>query len=375
MFAVNISFSASPVSQNNPQTSQARQQSDSRKPVNTALPLVTQPARTTHIFPGRGLRRHAHELKRASSCPGQRVRAHSSQDSIVSTDNDVANQTPEDPTQSAAAKPTETQSSTSKPADTQSTASVFEDVVQSRYSSKRFDSTKPLPEGVLQRCLATASRAPTGFNLQPYVAIVVTDQERKAKLSKAMLGPNIQRVKDAPATVIFAADNASCRLIPKTVKMLKEAGAPPAYLKVLPFYIGIFSGGFGFLSRIPFLRSLFNFIGFIARKIAFLFATYIMAVPAVSSTETWSIKQSMIPASVFMLACTSHGLATCPMEGFDARRLRSAINLPHRYSPAVAFAVGYPAGDEQRGKSPRFPPEDLFFDNQFGVPLTGVPVM
>lgn len=48
-----------------------------------------------------------------------------------------------------------------------------------------------------------------------------------------------------------------------------------------------------------------------------------------------------------LLAATSHGLATCPMEGFDMRRMRKALRIPLRYSVPIVVCIGYPS-EEQR---------------------------
>lgn len=44
-----------------------------------------------------------------------------------------------------------------------------------------------------------------------------------------------------------------------------------------------------------------------------------------------------------LLAATAHGLASCPMEGFDMRRLRKAFHLPMRYSVPIVVGIGYPS--------------------------------
>lgn len=32
----------------------------------------------------------------------------------------------------------------------------------------------------------------------------------------------------------------------------------------------------------------------------------------------------------YMLAASSYGISTCPMEGFDGRRLKHVLNIPER---------------------------------------------
>ncbi|CAN0413565.1 unnamed protein product, partial [Ectocarpus sp. 13 AM-2016] len=44
-----------------------------------------------------------------------------------------------------------------------------------------------------RKVLALVLRAPSGFNIQPYECIVVTSDEAKQKLSRAMLGQNRER--------------------------------------------------------------------------------------------------------------------------------------------------------------------------------------
>ena len=74
---------------------------------------------------------------------------------------------------------------------------------------------------------------------------------------------------DAPVTVVWAADNRSAALVPKALDLMRRDGAPEAYLRIVPVYINLFAGGFGFLAKLPPLRALFNFIGYITRKVWF----------------------------------------------------------------------------------------------------------
>ena len=99
------------------------------------------------------------------------------------------------------------------------------------------------------------------------------------------------------------------------------------------------------------------------------------AVPQPIRAEAWALKGCMLAAQSYMLAATAHGLATAPMEGFDAERLRVYLDVPDRYSLPLVVATGYaPEGDVPR-PSPRLPPEEVFFEDCFGGPMTrGLPV-
>lgn len=87
-----------------------------------------------------------------------------------------------------------------------------------------------------------------------------------------------------------------------------------------------------------------------------------------------------------MLAAAAHGLDTCPMEGFDGRRIQQALRIPaQRYTIPLVVATGY-AKPEDKAKaaekggggnrrSPRFPPETVVFKECFGKGWKGIPVL
>ncbi|CAN0403000.1 unnamed protein product, partial [Ectocarpus fasciculatus] len=67
-----------------------------------------------------------------------------------------------------------------------SDAEAFERVTLARRSTQHFDRRRPVPDDVLKKVVALVLGTPSGFNAQPYECIVVTSDEAKHKLSKAM---------------------------------------------------------------------------------------------------------------------------------------------------------------------------------------------
>ena len=132
------------------------------------------------------------------------------------------------------------------------------------------------------------------------------------------------------------------------------------------------------LSQLPLILSLFAGEGSLAN----VFKRNLMStmsplrpMPTINSTESWSFKQTMLATQTYILAATSLGLATCPMEGFDGQRLQSLLQIPDRYSIPVVIATGYAAEGSIPKRSPRLPPEEVVFEGKFGNPLPGVPAM
>ncbi|RKE18453.1 nitroreductase family protein [Streptomyces sp. TLI_171] len=61
---------------------------------------------------------------------------------------------------------------------------AFHQVMAQRRTVRDY-STRPLPEGVLEAAIRTASTAPSGAHVQPWRFVVVTDPERKRRLREA----------------------------------------------------------------------------------------------------------------------------------------------------------------------------------------------
>lgn len=90
------------------------------------------------------------------------------------------------------------------------------------------------------------------------------------------------------------------------------------------------------------------------------------------------------PTAWYMLAAAAHGLDTCPMEGFDGRRIQLALRIPApRYAIPLVVATGYAKPEERakavaprsKGRSPRFPPETVVFRECFGTGFKGIPML
>ncbi|KAG7397524.1 hypothetical protein PHYBOEH_000676 [Phytophthora boehmeriae] len=224
--------------------------------------------------------------------------------------------------------------------------------IQDRYACKAF-LTDPVPEQTLQEILKLTLRAPTGFNTQPYACVLVRKQADRERLAEAMMDSNVRKVKEAPVVAVFAADCEPTKRVPRLQKMLADSGAPTDFVHNLPHFVRLFSGE-----------------GMAASAIRAAIATALsplQPVPSDVSTEAWAFKQTTFAAATFLYAAQTHGVATCPMEGFDQIRVRNALDIPDRYSIPVVVAMGYPNPAAAPAKpSVRLEPTEVFFDGKFG---------
>ncbi|EKF39034.1 nitroreductase [Trypanosoma cruzi marinkellei] len=240
--------------------------------------------------------------------------------------------------------PSSSSSSSSLPLD------AMKRVVHERRSCKRFDPTKPIDLDVVSELLAMTIRAPTSLNLQPWVAVVIHEEEQRETLSRAALGQ--PQPRDAPVTVVFAGD------------MEPEINAP-AVLEM-----GLESGYYHSLYGAPYLRHAYYLLHggpceVMSHVKAIVSAWYsestgnaMLSVPRNKQAYAW--KQVMIPATTFLYLATAAGFDTAILEGFDEAQVRRVAGLPPRFTVPVIISVGYGAKNGFHSvRSPRFPTKHL----------------
>ena len=211
---------------------------------------------------------------------------------------------------------------------------AFHHLAESRRATRHFK-PDPLPDGLLHRLLDTTRWAPSGYNLQPTHFVVVTDPALKPALQAASMDQ--KQITEAPATVVFLGDRRVAQNnLYKILKHEREAGSiDDQYERTVRSYVSLAFGqgplGFGWLWK----ATLAPLLGLVRP---------VPSIPTVHK-RYWLAKQTMLSAMVFMLAAQSAGLATCPMEGFDERRVRRALGIPADFVVCLVVPVGYGADD------------------------------
>lgn len=208
----------------------------------------------------------------------------------------------------------------------------FTKIVKARRATRHF-TPRPLPDRMLDQLLDAARWAPSGYNLQPTHFVVVTDADRRAPLRAACMDQ--QQITEAAAVVVFCGDKLVARNhFEAALAADRQAGAiAPDYEKVLRRYVPL-AFNVGPLG-----------LGWLAKALLPLLAGWFVPVPSIPAVHRryWLSKQASLAAMTFMLAATAAGLATCPVEGFDERRVRKALGIPRSVVPVVVVPVGYSA--------------------------------
>ncbi|CAC9443631.1 nitroreductase-like protein [Leishmania donovani] len=214
---------------------------------------------------------------------------------------------------------------------------AVEAVVRARWTCRQFDTAKPIDLDTLKRVLAATTRAPTGFNLQGWHAVVVTNTAVREQLFKAALGQ--PQVLQAPATVVFVGDTEPERNAPQALEMGLETGyySPlygAAYLRNIYYFM---HGG-------P-MQSMAAVKSVVSAWYSQAAGTPLISVPVSRAGYAW--KQTMIPATTFVNLCAAAGWDTCMMEGIDEDAVKRALGVPaERYTVPVIISVGYATAAE-----------------------------
>jgi nitroreductase len=201
--------------------------------------------------------------------------------------------------------------------------------------------------------------------LQPTQIILLQNDNAALKdqvADQVMLGAGNQfRMRDCSAAAIFLSDLEANKRIQRIYQLEQEwGGRHPTYQAMMPLSATFLIGE--------------GHAALFAKQIATGIMSEIKPVPMIEPVQAWAYKNTAMLVQSFVLAATSHDLATTVMEGFDPRRAKELLRIPDRYEIPMMVAMGYDyeertgINDEEDYYTPRLPLEDVVFANTFGEP-------
>lgn len=187
-----------------------------------------------------------------------------------------------------------------------------------------------------QRILDAARHAPSSFNTQPYRFFWVESAAKKAEVARLCLGQT--PAKTASALVVAVADIGSLAATSQSqLEWMRSTGefskakiddyertAKIGRILFMPGPFGIF---------VPIKWVLFSFLNL----------WKVVGMPPLSRHDLfkWATKSTSLACENLMIAAEALDINTCPMEGFDARRLAKYLGLSARnHEIVMVIAVG-----------------------------------
>lgn len=197
-----------------------------------------------------------------------------------------------------------------------------------RYATKKFDSTKKINSGDLEKLLKSVQLSASSYGMQPYKILVIENPQIKEKLKPAAWGQ--PQITDSSHLILFA-----------NYKTIDE--------KYVDSYI----------ENISEVRDIAkeNLTGLKDKLIS-----SITKLPA-EDQNTWAQKQAYLALGNLLSAAASFKIDTCPMEGFDAAKFDEILGLQEKgLTTAVIATVGYRSEEDpaQDAKKVRKSKEQLF---------------
>ncbi len=210
-------------------------------------------------------------------------------------------------------------------------ASEFQKVVDSRRSVRIFDGN-PIPEKVMNICLENALLAPNSSNLQSWGFYQVMTPEKKEAMIKACLD-QVAAKTASELIVVIARTTTWKEHAAEMLRIFSKASFVPEeaksyYKKIVPFVYNM--GPLGIFG--PIKRILFFFRG--------LSVPIIREPVSKSHVRQWAIKTAALGAQNLMLSLRAYGYDSCPMEGYDSKRIKKILTLPKDAVVVMVIAAG-----------------------------------
>ena len=216
---------------------------------------------------------------------------------------------------------------------------VILDLISQRRAVKLFEPVE-LSEDLRQQILNAARHAPSSFNLQPYRFYWVQSDLKKATVARLCLSQ--KPAETASALIVAVADLKSLPVTSQAqlewmrTSNLTEEKIRDYERKAKIGRILFKPGPFGIFAAIKW--ALFRLLNL----------RMVIGMPPLFQQDLfkWATKSTSLACQNLMIAAEALGMNTCPMEGFDNRRLSRYLHLSDRHHEIVmVIALGKKSSD------------------------------
>lgn len=204
----------------------------------------------------------------------------------------------------------------------------LEEALNYRRAVRNYDPTQKLDPEKVKECLKLATLAPSSSNMQLYEFYHITSPEIIKKMAVASLGQSA--VGTADELVVFVTRQDLYRERAKAVLDFERGNimrnSPLERQKKRISDREMYYG-----KAMPFLYSrFFRLIGFFRKTIGVVLSLFRPMVTNLSESDMRVVvhKSCALAVQTFMIAMAEKGYDTCPLEGFDERRVKKILHLP-----------------------------------------------
>lgn len=222
----------------------------------------------------------------------------------------------------------------------------LEEVLNYRRAVRAFDRSKPLDAEIVRHCLELATLAPSSSNMQLWEFYHITRPDLLKLVSDACLDQKSTATADQIVVFVvrrdYYKDHARRILEFERGNVVRNSPVErrTKRIKDRELYYG---------KLVPFLYArCFGLLGFLRKLLANVISLFrpIMLEVSENDLRVTAHKSCALAAQTFIIAMANEGYDTCPLEGFDSRRLKHLLHLPHSAEVNMVVACGIRDGDK-----------------------------
>ncbi|MEY3323378.1 MAG: hypothetical protein RLZZ417_2961 [Bacteroidota bacterium] len=234
---------------------------------------------------------------------------------------------------------------------------LFKEIVENRRSNRHFSPDIEVEDHVILSALELAQLAPNSSNMQLWGFYWVKSDELKELMIPLCMGQSAART--AKHLIVFVTrhglwkeraawnyENIKRSIVGEPTKLNKRGLS--YYKKLMPLL---------------YRHDPFGFMTLLRKTIVFFkgFNKPFMRIEGHGDQRVMLHKSCALAAQTFMYAIASEGFDTCPMEGFDSKRVKKLLALPKDAEITMIVAVGKGTEKGIHGVRSRVPIDQVIF--------------
>ncbi|GAA4832448.1 nitroreductase family protein [Algivirga pacifica] len=226
---------------------------------------------------------------------------------------------------------------------------AFEQLVQERRSVRVYDQEEPFDHDAVQRSLEKAVLSPNSSNMQLWEFYRIKDNTLKDKIGQYCMRQKAATTARELVVVVVRPDLWKKRQQANVTQMEKVTAHldAKARKRAMSYYTSLIPKLYGKNDKL-------GISSFVKRIIASWIGWKKPMVREVgrSDVRVTVHKSAALASMTFMYAMKAEGYDTCPMEGFDSKRVKKVLGLPS--AAEICMIIGCGKGAEGGVYSERF---------------------
>ena len=240
------------------------------------------------------------------------------------------------------------------------TQKTVQEAIAYRRSVRVYDPNQTIDTAIVKECIRKATLAPTSSNLQLWEFYHVTQKDTKKALAKACLNQNAALTATQFVVAVARKDKWKSRVKANLTFLnqhfeqqevrnaKREKMAKNYYTKIIPTLYTDFLGILGVLKRG--LATIQGISKPMYRQVL------------QSDLDIIVHKSTALAAQNFMISMAANNYDTCPMEGFDSKRVKAILGLPPSAMITMVISCGIRGKGGVYGPQFRVPFNQVYFE-------------